>query len=547
MIFSSDNKALQNIRPFSTYDWMTFFLIAAFFCVNFATLMAFPTVHSDELWLKGIATEILDQGRFDVTEPFYDLYPRVIHPFRWLYNSMLIIALKTYGPSVVAVRLVALIFGTLCLPLVYKIARKHFENPLYGLAATFMMCLNIQFVYSSHLGRQETIILFLLLLGYWLLLKDDVKYLVPKLSLLILLGMGVHPNSFILGVCFAGLLFYKWLMREARLSHFLKLVGLTAFGALFYAIIGYWMNPNFLEGYLNFGKTLGVDSDAISRFEGFYWYWYKLFNQIGGTYDLFDIKLSLILMGLLVLIWLPLLLIALTKVRLNKTTRQEASVFYLLVTVIGIALSILIIGRYNQTSVVFMMPFICLLTLQSLHLALSTYERLINKKSPIMLPVLLIILAMLWGSNLWSNLNTYEANRFYSKSYDAMLNEIAAHVPEDSVVLGNLNIIEAFDQNCFYDIRNLGYLDPSTNAFQNYIESRNIQYIILHEEMDYIARTSPKWDFLYVTIDYYDTMQAYLASHTVRIYAFENPLYAMRISSFSGTYPWQTVIYKVVE
>ncbi|HSN66249.1 MAG TPA: hypothetical protein VLS94_06385 [Fusibacter sp.] len=546
-MFSKNDKSLQNIRPFSVYDWMTFFLIAAFFCVNVVTLMAFPTVHSDELWLKGIAIEILDQGRFDVTEPFYDLYPRVIHPFRWLYNSLLIIALKTYGPSVVAVRLVALIFGTLCLPLVYEIARKHFESPLYGLAATFMMCLDIQFIYSSHLGRQETIILFLLLLGYWLILKDDVKYKVPKLSLLILLGMGVHPNSFILGVCFAVLLFYKWLMREARFSHFLKLVLMTAIGALFYAIIGYLMNPNFIEGYLNFGKTLGVDTESISRFEGFYWYWYKLFNQIGGTYDLFDIKLPLILLGLLALIWLPLLLIALTKVTHNLTTRQEASVFYPFVTVIGIALSILVIGRYNQTSIVFMTPFICLLTLQSLHLALSAYGRLFNKKSPILLPALLLVLAMLWGSNLWSNLKTYETNRFYSKSYDAMLNEIAAYVPENSVVLGNLNIIEAFNQNRFYDIRNLGYLDTSTNAFQNYVESRNIQYIILHEEMDYIARTSPKWDFLYVTIDYYDAMQAYLASHTTRIHAFENPLYAMRISSFSGTYPWQTVIYKVDE
>ena len=546
-MFSKDDKTIQNIRQFSSYDWIAFILIVVFFCVNVATLMAFPTVHSDELWLKGIATQILDQGRFDVTEPFYDLHPRVIHPFRWLYNSLLIIALKTYGPSVVSVRLVALIFGTLCLPLVYKIARKHFESPLYGLAATFMMCLDIQFIYSSHLGRQETIILFLLLLGYWLILKDDVKYMVPKLSLLILLGMGVHPNSFILGVCFAGLLFYKWLMREVHFSHFLKLVLLTAIGALFYAIIGYLMNPNFIEGYLNFGKTLGVDAEAISRFEGFYWYWYKLFNQIGGTYDLFDIKLSLILLGLLALIWLPFLLIALTKVTLNKTTRQEASVFYPLVTVIGIALSILIIGRYNQTAIVFTTPFICLLTLQSVHMAMSAYERSINKKSPIILPALLLVLAMLWGSNLWSNLNAYEASRFYSKSYDAMLSEIAAYVPEDSVVLGNLNIIEAFNQNRFYDIRNLGYLEPSTNAFQNYVESRNIQYIILHEEMDYIARTSPKWDFLYVTIDYYDAMQAYLASHTTPIYTFENPLYAMRISSFSGTYPWQTVIYKVDE
>jgi len=546
-MFLKDSKTLQHIRKISRYDWIALCLIATFFCVNLITLMAFPTVHSDELWLKGIATEMLSQGRFDVTEPFYDLYPRVVHPFRWLYNSFLIVALKTYGPSIAAVRLIALLFGTLCIPLVYKIARRHFENPLYGLVAILLMCLDIQFVYSSHLGRQETTILFLLLFGYWLLLKDDVKHLVPKLSLLILLGMGVHPNSFIIGVCIAGLLFFKWLIREAPFSKVLKLIGLTSIGASFYAVVGYMMNPNFLKGYLNYGKALGVDAEAISRFEGFYWYWYKLFNQIGGTYDLFNIKLSLITMASLSTIWVAFLLVALVKVRLNKSTTEVASVFYPLVTVIGIALSLLIIGRYNQTAIVFMVPFILILLLQSLHMGFSVYIRLINKKSPITLPVLLIVLVVLWGSNLWDNLNAYDANRFYSKSYDAMLGEIATHVPTDSIVLGNLNIIEAFNPNRFYDIRNLGYLDQSANAFQNYVQSRDIQYIILHEEMDYIARTSPKWDFLYVSIDYYDDMQAYLESHTTRIYAFENPLYAMRLSRFSGTYPWQTVIYKVVK
>lgn len=542
-MFLTNIKFLPNIRKFSRYDWIAIGLIATFFCINIVTLMTFPTVHSDELWLKGIATEMLTKGRFDVTEPFYDLYPRVIHPFRWLYNSFIIVALKTYGPTIAAVRFVSLLFGTLCLSLVYKIACKHFDSPLYGIAATLMMCLNIQFVYSSHLGRQETIILFLLLFGYWLLLKNDIKHLVPKLSLIILLGMGVHPNSFILGVCFAGLLFFSWFMHEARFSQFIVLIGMTTIGALSYVLIGYLMNPNFITGYINFGKTLGVDTHASSRFEGFYWYWYKLFNQIGGTYDLFNIKVALILMALLSMIWLPLLLISLTKVRINKL---KHSIFYPFVTIIGIALSYLIIGRYNQTAIVFMMPFLIMLTLQSLQIALSLYEQSTNKKSPMILPVMLILLAMLWGSNLMHNLNAYDANRFYSKSYNVMLDEIAAHVPADSIVLGNLNIIEAFDPNRFYDIRNLGYLDSSSNAFENYIESRNIQYIILHEEMDYIARTSPKWDFLYVNIDYYEEMQKYLESHATRIYAFENPLYAMRLSRFSGTYPWQTVIYKVV-
>ncbi len=540
-------KIVPKIKTASGYDWIALCLIITFFCVNLCTLMAFPTIHSDELWLKGIASEMVNQGSFSVTEPFYDLYPRVIHPFRWLYNSALIASLNIYSDSVAAVRLVSLIFGTLSLLLIYKIARKHFVSPLYGIAAVGLLCLDIQFIYSNHLGRQETAILFLLLLGYYLLLKKDPPHLILKLSLIILLGLGVHPNSFILGLTFTGVLFLKGLLREMPMSHFLKLIGLTALGASFYLIIGLIMNPTFISGYFEYGSALGVDAPLLNRFEGFYWYWYKLFCQIGGTYDLFDIQLMLTLLGLQSLIWFPILLNALIKSHLNKATHQNADIFYPFVTLVCIALSLLIIGRYNQTAMVFLTPFIILLSLQSIHIILSMKPQRQNKKSPIILPVVLSVLAMFWGSNLWHNLSEYEAQRFYTKSYEAMLNEITAVVPRDSVVLGNLNIIEAFNPNRFYDIRNLGYLDNKTTAFEDYVESRQIEYIILHEEMDYIARTTPKWDFLYVNIDYYDAMQTYLAEHTIPLYAFENPLYAMRISRFSGTYPWQTVIYKVLE
>lgn len=53
-----------------------------YFIWNLITLMKFPAVHSDELWLKGITDEMIRQKSFAVTEPFFDLYPRVVHPDR---------------------------------------------------------------------------------------------------------------------------------------------------------------------------------------------------------------------------------------------------------------------------------------------------------------------------------------------------------------------------------------------------------------------------------------------------------------------------------
>lgn len=522
-------KAIKSIN-------LSYSLIIIYFIVNLLTLMDFPVIHSDELWLKGIADEIALKKSFSVTEPFFDLYPRVVHPFRWLYNSVLIGLFSLLGSSAFTMRFASLIFGTTSLILFSKILSKRFANPVMVLLGTMLLSIDIQFVYGSHMGRQETFIMCLMLLGFLLFLSNPTPTRPFAYAFIVLLAMGVHPNSFILGVTFSALIFYQYLTKKESLLSLVKYFGTTVSGAVLYAIIGFKMNPTFVSGYLNYGSALGVDAPLMNRFEGFYWYFVKLYHQIGGTYDLMDIKIPLILSAILLIFWFWRFL-----AEFMNSKRHDVA-FYPLVTVLAILLSLFIIGRYNQTAVLFLSPFILLMALETI--SWIDAKQIVAKRSVTVW--FLLALVGLWGSNLYTNLEEYDRHRFYEVSYASMLHSLNDLVPENAVVLSNLNTIEAFDATNFYDVRNLGYLNEDKNAFEKYIKTRGITHIILHEEMEYFARNSERWGFLYVNLDYYESMQQYLEKKTQLIGSFENPLYAMRLSRYTGTYPWRTFVYEVL-
>jgi hypothetical protein len=112
-------------------------------------------------------------------------------------------------------------------------------------------------------------------------------------------------------------------------------------------------------------------------------------------------------------------------------------------------------------------------------------------------------------------------------------------------VLGNLNMITAFENRNFIDVRNLGFLVDNGHDFESFVRTNDIEYILIHDEMDYLAKTSPKWDFLYVDISYYQDMIEFLDTSTTLVGTVDNPVYAMRITRYAGTFPWQTKIYRI--
>lgn len=523
-------------------NWLSFSLIPIYFVINGLFLMGFPVVHSDEIWLKGIACEMIGQKSFAITEPFFDLYPRVIHPFRWLYNLIIGSGLVIYD-HVFIVRLVSLIASVFALIFFKKILEKLFKSPWMVLTGLLLMVLDIQFIYASHLGRQEMLILLLMLIGSYYLIShatSDVRYL----ALIILLSMGIHPNSFLIGLGFSGILFGKWLYDQESLVPLFKLIFYTSIGVLGYLLIGYLMSPHFLSGYFQYGSALGVDAPLDGRVTGFLWYWIKLYRQIGGTYDLFDIRHQLILLLGLTIYWFVLYIVSV----FNKIKTRDFRAFIPMIWVISIALGLFIIGRYNQTAVIFMIPWLILMALLCLEMILEHQKkpsRITRRTSKIISVSIGVMLVITWGINSYGNFKSYERQHFYQNTYAEMIHTINEFVPNDAVVLANLNTLEAFNAHRFYDYRNLGYLDSHDDSFESYIEDRHIEYILVSDEMHYIHRTSPKWDFLYVNNRYYDDMMAFIEQRTIKVAEFDNPIYAMRIARFSGTYPWKTTIYKV--
>ena len=112
--------------------------LIAYFIANLMTIMEFPTVHSDELWLMGITDEMIEQKSFAITEPFFDLYPRVVHPFRWLYHSLEALVFNILGSSAASARILSLVASVLALIVFYKILTHVLENSSLSVSYTHL-------------------------------------------------------------------------------------------------------------------------------------------------------------------------------------------------------------------------------------------------------------------------------------------------------------------------------------------------------------------------------------------------------------------------
>ncbi len=528
-------RPFKNILHFRT----ALVLVLLFFMANLFSLMQFPLVHSDEIWLKGLSLEVWHQRSFNVTEPFYDLYPRVPHPFRWLFNLLQLGFVGIFGNSLFSVRLLSLVASTSSLIVFYKILRHITKSEALSLSGLSLLMLNIQWLYAAHFGRQEALIMLLMLLSYWNCTRlNSTKWL----ALILLLGIGIHPNSFLIGFMICLLLCHQIYHKMRPLRDFFVFIGITMVGCIIYLGSGFLMTSDFLMRYLSFGASLGVDAVPMSRLQNYYWFWVKLYGEIGGTYELFNIRIELCLLAILVLV-VPFIPKVISKQTLLNRSDADSHLFDAIhlfepyIALVSILLGLFIIGRNNQTSVVFLLPFVILMLFN----LVSIFN--LKKQWRMGFSIGITLFALF---NLQGDLKAYTARFPYAQPYEVIQREIGKAIPHDAAVLGNINIMEGQNTNQFYDIRNLAYLQENNLTLQDYIDRRHIQYIAIHDEMDYIASCSPKWDFLYVNMNYWDELNDYLTANTELISEIDNPLYAMRISKYAGTYPWKTKIYRIL-
>jgi 4-amino-4-deoxy-L-arabinose transferase-like glycosyltransferase len=484
-------------------------LLVLYAIASFLGLDQFPFVHSDETWLSSLSNEMLTSNTIKTTEPSFDLYPRHPHAIKLLFNLVQILFIKIFGFSILTIRSISLLFAIISALFFTFIVSKLTESRLIVFSVLISLLINIQFIYMSHFARQEALLIFFLMINLYYLHRKNVSS--PVVSGIISgMAIGIHPNSFII---FLPILTF-WLLTR-RWKDLIKYISTVTAFAIFFVSISYLLDPHFIHNYLSYGDELGVNATLWDKVYQIRYFYLKLYYGVSGTYYTPDIRLYFYISSISLLSGIIL------------SIRKQISPKYILMLG-SINIGYILIGRYNQTSIIFSLPILLLIIAQLLNAMKVHYQK-----------VLIAILILLCSINTYSNLSEHP----HTESYRNYLAHIQAFVPDDTIVLGNLNTLMAFETAQVYDYRNLGYLESSVT---DYIVDRNIEYILYPEEMDFIYEHRPLWNNLYGNLfPYYDELREFLEEDCQLIGEFESPIYAMRIVRYIESQPFTMRVYKV--
>lgn len=504
----------------------------AYITLNLMTLTRFPYIHSDEAWLSGLSRTVMDKETFATSEPFFDLYPRAIHGLRIVFVSLQMLFIQVLGYKISSLRLLSLLFGLGSISVIYWHFKQKALTNNKAIMQTSIVALSCQFILMSHMARQDALILFFMLLAYSLLCQPAFKHQHFFVASLVGISMGIHPNSFLIGLGIGFLYLDGFFTRKYPLKTVALYVLQLAIWACIFVGISFYLNPNFLKDYLAFGQQLGITNHNLSRMAGFYYYYLKLWHQIGGTYVLVPIRVDL---SITAIGFIGNLIISIRRCLKPKTSEAiRPKAFWLF---IGINCGLFIIGRYNQTAIVFvlvvgwLMFFELLWHLEKINLSLVT---------PKIIGLVLLCLLLVQGHTTYKTISSFQ-----HQNYNTFGQRITEKIPDDARVLANLNLDYHMNLYQLYDIRNLDHLSDYQLSFEDYIKKNHINYVILYEEMTYIHDAKGKWDILYGDLAYYEDMMAYLAVHGQAIDRIKTPTYGMRIARYVDVYPWEVTIYKL--
>lgn len=510
-------------------DNYIYLFLLIYLLVNLLFLAEFPFVHSDEAWLSGLSRNMLENKDLSVTESFFDLYPRTPHAIKTIFHLIQIFFMKLFGYHIFTFRLISLLAGTISLYFFYQLALLIFKSVKKALLTTLLLAIDIQFIYAAHFARQEIILVFFLIVGLYLFLKTEKKrgeipphQISPDMSIALFIGLsiGIHPNSFIITLPFFVIYLYHLVItQQLPRKTFLTFSLTLATCVTFFIVVSLSFDPNFFTNYAQYGERLGVLSSLWVKIDRLDYFYLKLFYGVSGTYYTPSIKLQLLLFA-------AVLFLTISKFIFQKKRANLDASAILLLTILAINLGYILIGRYNQTSIIFIFPVCYLLTASLLK----------NNK---LLVGLIILIALSSGFNLLKDTHF---------NYDTYLQEIGKVVSPESTVLANLNSDYYFSNGQLYDYRNLSYLPTHGLTFQEYIKKNEIQYIIYPEEMDFIYRSRPRWNALYGNVaDYYPEMIEFFQQNCTLVHQFTNETYGMRIARYIGKKDWKIQIFRVRE
>ncbi len=514
-----------NKRPDRHYIPLYLYLLF-WFTINLFFLNSFPFFHTDEAWLSGLTRTMMGEGRPDSTEAFFDLYERHPHAIKLLYHlaeSLFFV----FDYSLFSARLLSLTVGALTLWCFHHLLTHLSPSPDRtktdggALLVTVFFSWDVQFVYATHMARQEIFILLFLLIGLLLFYGGDKgtsgrKSFPPGLTAG--LAFGIHPNA-LLTLFPLFFLFTISLLNHSRnrwdlLSFLLGLVT----GIFPFLLLSFLFNIHFPRDYLAFGQTVGVTEGLDVKLLKWPQFHNNLYHRIGGTYYLPDIRYFYAI--------LPLLALILACMRI----RGKALFFSGL---LGISLGTLLLGKYSPPSQVLLFPFFYL----GLYLIFDRFRG----RSPGMLSFLLLIIAL--SSSLWQIGKEAEGERNRYRDYRE---EISRWIPEDGRVLGGLTLVFYLNRGKLYDWRNLAFLRENNLTLEEYLADREIGYVIIPSELFLIHENRPVWNSLYGNTSYwFPRLMEILEQRGELIYRFDTPGYGTRIAAYRYRIPEYTLIYRL--
>ncbi len=515
--------------------------------VNILSISTYPFVHSDETWLAGLSRTIDQSGSFLLTEPFFKLYPRQPHTIKSFFHFLQGKWLAAFGYGILQVRALSLLVGLIFLVLLAVYLNKRhdampkIEQRTYGPVSfiSLLLCaFSAQFIYAAHFGRQEIFILFFLLGGYALVEKGvflnqaRTAWLYAfSAALLTGISIGFHPNSFLIGCALGAMLLADSLIHRRLLPLTSYVLVTGGIAAVFVKVSISW-NKGFLADYNSFGDTLGATLTLTEKIKTFPIFLYKIYGQISATYFTPDIRIEFILTTGVFLMGM------LTWITLGKKRNKVGFATGLpIIGALGLTGGLILIGRYNATSIVFYLP---LMALCAHGLLLHCISHSTSCKKKLLVIAGIIVVAVGTNSFLQIMKPPLESYSVYISNIES-----AVHLSQSERALCNLNAGFSFEPDAFLDYRDLGMLKEAGMSVETYLKTNNITHIILSEEMDYIYRNQKQWSILYGDMSYYPDLLRILEEQYYLTQEFESPLYGMRITRYADGYPWQVRVYKL--
>ena len=512
--------------------------LLVYLAANVLLLGIFPAMHTDEAWLAGLSRTMMAGGDFSATESFFDLLPRAAHSLRILYHLLQIQSFRLFGFGLFAGRLPSLAAGIAVLAVFYALLRR---LGLPALTGSVLLSLDIQFIYASHFGRQEIFILLFMLMSVCLMMLE-LKHggLRGFLSALPLAAAcGFHPNAFIAAWPSALLLLILIIRRRRRPAEGAVFLLTAAGGAAFFAGLSYVMNRRFPAEYAANGRAIGAMRSFDLKLLGFDDFYRKLFARVSGTYYTPEIRPLFLLAAASVLLVLLLLIAGRLKKGsgglLSKAGRKTAirGLSAALLSIAAVNAAIIIIGKYIPPSIVLLSPFLIIPAVCAAELLRRPLRSVFTAAAAVLLLANSAIMIV-------------DQAGAGSESFSSFSSRLRLCIEDGKRALGGLEAVFSLDEGMLLDWRNLAHLDEAGLSFADYIESRNIEYIIYSDEIDYIYENRPVWNLLYGNpARYYVEMKEFIDGSCILSSSFDSPRYGTRIMPLRYGGNWTIRIYRV--